>query len=339
MLRAPPLRRALFIAVFTFAALASFGAHASAEPTPEAPRAASSGEPPSIAELLSPEGLREYESGRLLYESGDFAGAYLKFLSAYELSRAGGERDPRLLWNAAACERALRHYANAIVLVRRYLESRSPLITEQAAENARAFITAASAMTVALSIEANVPGAVAYVDDVFVGPVPLPDDSRLDLGTHRIFVRKTGHTGHSETVTTSGQAVHVKALLRPIQHRGRLVVNAGKADSIFVDGVFRGHGRFEGELPSGPHDVRVTAAGRKPFEREVVLADDQTRSMDVTLEHAVESGGVPVWAYVAAGVVLSAGAVTGAYFALRSGDGGSADLPSGSMGRVDLPLR
>jgi hypothetical protein len=337
MLRAPPLRRALFIAVFTLAAIASFGARAGAEPTTDVSPA--SGEPPSIAELLSPEGLREYESGRLLYESGDFAGAYLKFLSAYELSHAGGERDPRLLWNAAACERALRHYANAIVLVRRYLESRSPLITEQAAENARAFITAASAMTVALTIEANVPGAVAYVDDVFVGPVPLPGDTRLDLGTHRIFVRKAGHTGYFETVTTSGQAVHLKALLRPIQHRGRLVVHAGKGDAIFVDGVLRGHGRFEGELPSGPHGVRVTAAGRKPFEREVMLAEDQTRSMDVTLEHAVESGGVPVWAYVAAGVVLSAGAVTGAYFALRSGDDGSADLPSGSMGRVDLPLR
>src|SRR5688572_29595138 len=165
MLRATPLCRALFIAAFTLAAIASFEGRAGAQPTIDVPRTPASGEPPSIAELLSPQGLREYESGRLLYESGDFAGAYLKFLSAYELSHAGGERDPRLLWNAAACERALRHYANAIVLVRRYLESRSPLITEQAAENARAFITAASAMTVALTIEANVPGAVAYVDD------------------------------------------------------------------------------------------------------------------------------------------------------------------------------
>ena len=353
MSRATPLRRALTIAFVVLAWLTAFATRAGAEPagTPpsiesaDAPPSADAGtppstesarEPPSIASLLGPDGLRDYEAARLLYESGDFAGAYLKFLSAYEASRVGpgGERDPRLLWNAAACERALRHYANAIVLVRRYLESRSPLITEEAAENARAFIAAASAMTVPLSIEANVPGAVAYVDDVFVGPVPLPDGTRVDLGTHRVLVRKTGHTGHAATVTTSGQAVHVKALLRPIQHRGRLSIRTRADASIHVDGVFRGRGRFEGELPSGPHAVRVTAEGRKPFEREVVLVDDRTRSMDVTLEAQPSAKSLPAWAYVAGGVALSMGAAAGAYFLLRDDGAGT----RGSLGTVALRL-
>jgi hypothetical protein len=339
MARATRLRNAAYLA--TALSLSSPTSHAqtpAAESEP-AETAESVPPPPPIAELLTPEARRDYESGRLLYESGDYAGALLKFQSAYEASSTGpnSERDPRLLWNAAACERALRRYANAIVLVRRYLDSGSPLITAEATENARAFLTAASSMTVSLSVEANVKGAVIYVDDRFVGPVPLPSDTRIDLGTHRVLVRKTGYSGHGETVTSSGQAVHVKAVLRPVVHRGRLVIHAGEDDAIYIDGILRAFGRFEAELPSGPHSVRVSARGRKPFARDVLLADDQTRSMDVTLEPA-DGTGIPAWAYVVAGLALSAGAVTGAYFWLTPSDSGSSDLPSGSMGQVELPL-
>jgi hypothetical protein len=340
MTRATRLRNAIYLAIALSLSSATSRAQASAAEPERAEVGETAPQPPPIAELLSPEARRDYEAGHLLYESGDYASALLKFQSAYEASRAGpnSERDPRLLWSAAACERALHRYANAMVLVRRYLDSGSPLITAEAAENALAFLTAASAMTVSFSVEANVPGAVTYVDDRFVGPVPLPSDTRIDLGTHRVLVRKTGYSGHGETVTSSGQAVHVKAVLRPVVHRGKLVIHAGPNDAIHIDGTLRAFGRFEAELPSGPHSVRVSAKGRKTFARDVLLADDQTRSMDVTLEPA-DSTGIPGWAYVVAGVALSAGAVTGAYFWLTPSDSGSSDLPSGSIGQVELPLR
>ena len=63
--------------------------------------------PPPIVQLLTGDAKRDYESARLLYDNGDYAGASVKFQSAYELSRAQNskwEGDPRLLWNAAPGE-------------------------------------------------------------------------------------------------------------------------------------------------------------------------------------------------------------------------------------------
>ncbi len=176
---------------------------------PDAPNAAS---PAPLSAVLQGKAKSDYDAGRLLAGSGDFAGALLKFQSAYQ---EGG--DPRLLWNAAACERNLRHYANAIVLVRRFLDSHSPLITPDAAMRAEAFIEAAEPLTAPLRgrIEptefANVPRRPK------IGAVELVSGVRIDLGTHRIAVEAPGFEPFAETLTvTSSAQVNVKAVLRPV---------------------------------------------------------------------------------------------------------------------------
>ena len=77
-----------------------------AAPAPETPAAESPPPPPSLSESLSGAAKAEYDAGKLLYQDGDYAGAQLKFRAAYETSK-----DPRLLWNMAAAEKNLRHYA------------------------------------------------------------------------------------------------------------------------------------------------------------------------------------------------------------------------------------
>src|SRR5208283_2274641 len=67
--------------------------------------------PPSLADTLAGEARQDYQTGKRLYESGDYRGALGKFESASRLSG-----DPRLLWNAAVCERAMQHYARAVAL-------------------------------------------------------------------------------------------------------------------------------------------------------------------------------------------------------------------------------
>ncbi len=167
--------------------------------------------PAPLASTLQGEAKSDFEAGRLLANSGDFAGALLKFQSAY---REAG--DPRLLWNAAVCERNLRHYANAILLVRRFLASESPLITPEAAANARAFIDAAEPLTAPFSVESNAPDAQVYLDDERLGPPQLLSGVRIDLGTHRVVVEAPGFERYAQTVTVTGSAeVHVTAILRP----------------------------------------------------------------------------------------------------------------------------
>ena len=96
-----------------------------------------------LAETLTGMARAEYEAGRLLYVDGDYAGAALKFQRAYEESK-----DPRLLWNTAAAEKNLRHYAKVVELVERYVaEGGTRLKPEDRAEadallvTVRAFIS------------------------------------------------------------------------------------------------------------------------------------------------------------------------------------------------------
>ena len=323
------------------------GAQAAESPTgPGAAAAASEGptsaaEPPSpaasrpLAETLTGQAKSDYEAGLVLHKIGDFAGAEQRFSSAYHATQ-----DVRLLWNAAACEQGLRHYAKAILLIRRYLSSHSPLITEEAERSSRAFLNAALPLTARLVVEANAPGARAYLDDELLGTLPLDAETRVDFGSHRLLVRKAQFADVTQSFTVTNAAdVHLAVKLFEVVHQGRLVVRAGKGAAIALDGHFRALGSFDGALTSGTHRLRVTAIGSRPFEASVVVEDDRTRTLDVTLTRSPIASGIPTWAWLAGGAAVLAGAGAVTYFVTRPDDSGSAALPGGSAGKVQLPLR
>jgi hypothetical protein len=296
---------------------------------PVTPVASPIAAPPPISEILFGDAKRDYDAGRLLYDSGDFLGARLKFDIAFEKAH-----DPRLLWNAAACERRLRHYAKAVVLVHRYLDSHSPLITPEAARTARSFLDAAEPLTARLDVRANEPDATVVVDDEPVGTVPLAPQVRVDLGTHRVVVKKHDFHDYEQTVTVLGSAdVRVTAVLQPMEHEGRVVIRAGARNAIAVDGVVVGGGTWQGLLPSGPHSLRVTPTGLstnywRPFESQFTVVDDQTRVVDVNIidvlsqpskvEVAPRKKGIPAWAWIVGSIVVAAGASVVGYFIYKS---------------------
>src|SRR3974390_1905035 len=133
----------LAIGVALALGFASVGTASAQTPTDTSP-------PRPLVEALSGAAKRDYAAGQFLYQDGDYEGALLKFTRSYDESG-----DPRLLWNAAVCEKARRHYVRAIALVRRYLDSHSPLITAEAARVAEAFLAAAEPLTVPLDIAAG----------------------------------------------------------------------------------------------------------------------------------------------------------------------------------------
>lgn len=186
----------------------------SAHSLPDAPSIDSQAALPaaSLADSLQGQAKADYEAARLLYDSGDYAGALLKFQSAYQ---AAG--DPRLLWNAAGCERNLHSYAKAIVLVRQFLASESPLITPELASRAQAFLAAALPLTAPLEIESSQPNSEVYLDDELLGPPALASQARIDLGTHRLVVTAHGYQPYTATLTVvSSATLHVTAMLRPL---------------------------------------------------------------------------------------------------------------------------
>ncbi len=287
-----------------------------------------------LAETLGGEAKQDYESGKRLFEGGDYAGALSRFQRA---SRASS--DPRLLWDAAVCERAMQHYARAIALVRRYLDSHSPLIGPEAERRAQDFLSAASARTAHLDVQSSEPGAAVFVDGEPLGTVPLAADARIDWGTHPLMVNKEGFAAYSTTLTVVSSAdIHLTAVLVPIAHpEGRLAVHAGSKDAIAVDGSPVGVGAWTGVLPPGPHSVRVTEPDSSPFESEVVIEEHRIRPIDVTLRPARRAGGLPAWAWIAGGTVLAAGVITAGYFAFKPSEPQATTLIQASIYTVHLP--
>jgi hypothetical protein len=286
--------------------------------------------PKPVAESLIGDAKRDYDAARLLFDSGDYQGALLKFENAHRVSG-----DPRLLWNQAVCAKNLRRYARAIELVERYLDTKSPLVTTEAIEAGRAFLEAALPLTAKLTITASVPGATVYLDDRLIGTLPLEPALRVDLGMHSLRIKKFDYVDFDETLTvTDSTEIVVRAELRRILHQGTLAVQAKPGNAIAINGSVVGIGQWQGTLPSGRHRLRVTAAGARPYQTELVVVDNQTRSVNVTLEEA-RGGGIPAWVWISGGVLVASGLGVAGYYLFKPDE---EELPRGSIAHVGFPL-
>src|SRR4051812_44509218 len=79
-----------------------------------------------LGESLAGAAKGDYETARQLFEDGDFAGAFIKFKGAYDLSG-----DARLLWNMATCKKNQRKYVQVLRLVERYEREGGQSLTAQ----------------------------------------------------------------------------------------------------------------------------------------------------------------------------------------------------------------
>jgi hypothetical protein len=304
-------------------------APSSAAPSPGAAPSPNPAPAPALSETLTGSAKRDYEAARLLYDDGDFAGALLKFQNAYDASQ-----DARLLWNAAVCAKALRHYAHAVSLVHRYLDSGSPLISPDAADRARSFLAAAEPLTAMLEITANEAGVQVVLDGDDVGVTPLPAPIRVDFGPHQVVGRKAGYKDAVASMgVTDPTAAQLKLSLAPIVRQGIMFVRADPSDTIAVDGRAVGVGLWDGVLPAGAHAVLVSAPGFRSFHTDVLVAEGEPRTVDVHLE-ALPRAGVPAWAWVLGGAAVAAGAATATYFALRPSDSSNVRAPPPIPGTV-----
>jgi PEGA domain len=303
--------------------------------TSTSPAPGSAATAPTLADTLVGDARDDYVSGRELYATGDYAGALLRFESAYRSSA-----DPRLLWNAAVCQKAMGHYVRAVALVRRYVDSASHLVTPEAARIAEAFVIAAEALTAHLDVVPNVPDAAVFLDGEPAGPTPLSPAYRIDVGVHDLSVTKSGFSAFTTKVTvTDSTDVHVRAWLSELPRDGRVAVHGRRGDTIAVDGRVVAGETWEGELPSGPHEIRVTAPGWRPFRADVVVEPGQTRTLDVRLDpepRVARAGGAPAWAWIVGGTVVAAGAATAGYFLFKPAEP-SAIPVQGSIATVRTP--
>ncbi len=287
---------------------------------------------PPLAEVLTGEAREAYDAARLLFADGDFRGAAAKFQHAYQL-----KPDPRLLWNAAACEKEQRNYAHASQLIERYLEEGGERLSEQSRRSAEETLVALRGFSSRVTLNGVPEGARILVDGAFVATTPLGAPLHLDLGTRRLRVEASGYAPFEQELSIPGNTeMAVDVALSPEGEKGQLsVVTTGPKDTIRIDGQVVGEGRFEGSLPAGSHRLSVTAPGKKPYEKDLLLEPGTRRSVQVTLEDAGKK--MPLWPWIAGGAVVLAGASVGGYF-LFSDRGSDPTGPSGSLGTLELKL-
>lgn len=285
---------------------------------PPAPDVAAPAPPaPALSEALTGEAKADYEAARLLYGDGDAGGALVKFASAYEKSK-----DPRLLWNVAACEKSLRHYASVLAYVRQYLSEGDAILSASDKAEAEALLTAIEPFTAALELSVSEPDAQVYVDGKLAGATPLAKPIVVDIGVRKVRVTKDGFEEITRDLPVGGSPkLHIDLKLQKIVHEGTLVVTTRPKDEIFIDGTRMGMGGWRGVLPSGGHTLRVTAPEMRAYQAEIVVRDKETRTLSVTLDREVKpSTGVPSWVWIGGGALVLAGAAVGGYVLFKPED-------------------
>lgn len=234
----------------------------------------------SLAETLTGDAKRDNQTGKLLANDGDYTGAALKFQSAYDQSH-----DARLLWNIAFCEKQLRHYARVLGLLRRYEAEGGALLSARDRKEAHELAIALEPFTTTVKITASEDGAEIFVDGERVGLSPLEAPYRVDIGTHQIRATKLGFLEAAVSVPVGGGVDLPIALhLQKEIHEGTIAVHAPAGATIAIDDQPVGVGSVERVVPSGGHQLRVQAAGMRPYQSEIVVRDNETRSLDLTLE-------------------------------------------------------
>ena len=246
--------------------------------------------PKSLSQTLTGTAKADFEAAKLLASDGDFAGALIKFQSAYDASK-----DPRLLWNIAFCHKNLRHYAKVTATLKQYIETGGTLLSASDRKEAQDLIAMIEPFTTRATLKVSPDGAQIFVDDEPVGTSPLPGPIVLDIGERRLRIAKDGLATYEKAVLVAGgpELTLTIALQREI-HEGTLVVEAPVGASVSIDDRQVGVGRVEQKVASGGHQLRVSAPGMRPYQTEVVIQDRETRSLNVLLESAAALGEKPM---------------------------------------------
>jgi hypothetical protein len=266
----------------------------------------------SLAESLTGQAATDYHAGRILFDDQDYAGAAIKFERAYEESR-----DPRLLWNVAACEKNLRHYTKVLALLDRYVAEAGATMQPEHRAEVDEVIRTVKLLVSSVRLTANLPGALVLVDDVPVGTTPLSGPITVDLGRRSFRITKPGYQEQELTRdVTGGSQLTLDVVLERVVDSGQLRVVAGSGATIRVDGAIMGHEEWTGTLAAGEHTLRVTGDGMRPYDKEISIVATQTRTLYVSLEPE-PSRGVPTWVWIGAGVVVAGGLATTGYFLFR----------------------
>jgi len=146
-----------------------------------------------LNEILRGDALDAYAKGRDLFEAGDVVTGHAKLLEAYEISK-----NPRLLWNMAACSKSSRHYARAIDELTRFLADGRDQITAEQAKRAEEVRATLYSLVAAATITRAPEDASLTIDGepATRGAGPY----YLELGKHELRLERDGYVAETRAL-------------------------------------------------------------------------------------------------------------------------------------------
>jgi hypothetical protein len=139
-----------------------------------------------------------YLAAASLFERGDYPGAEAKYKEAHDLAK-----DPRLVFNMAACEKQLHKYAHMGALLRQYKEEAGATLSADDRAKVDAALDALPRFVGTVAMAVDPAGATVVVDGEAVGTVPLASSLWLDPGKHTVVVSKDGFESVERPISVS----------------------------------------------------------------------------------------------------------------------------------------
>jgi hypothetical protein len=213
----------------------------------------------SLREELPANARKDWDTALEFYDANDYAKALVQFQRVYELSK-----HPRVLFNIGVCERQQLHYARAVEYFRRELTEGAGKLSPKDEQDAKDLIAKLQEFLSTLEVESKEAGASVLLDDHQIGVTPMAKPVAVDVGPHKLLVKKDGFKDFVQDLSISrGKPEKVTVKLEPTKLTALVEVSAAGAGNatIWVDGIDRGPTPFRGQLELGRHTFRAHAPG------------------------------------------------------------------------------
>lgn len=228
-----------------------------------------------------------FDQAAALASSGNFRDACPLFETSYKA-------DPQLgvLLNLADCHEHVGRTATAWVEFNDAVQLASSLGDNREAYARRRADGLAPKLSRLRVIGPSPPiaGLVVRRDDADIS-VLIGKDMPLDPGEHQVSATAQGYVPWStklviaDTAKTTELTIPALTPASVSKPQGTLVITAPSDAEISIDSAPVGQsGRFEGRLDAGPHALRVTAPGKRTEQRDVIVVENDARTIDVTLD-------------------------------------------------------